>query len=127
VKKQSNRMTRINDEVKRELAEILRSGLKDPRLGTLTSVVKAEVTQDLKYCKAYISVLGDEEQKKSVMDGLKAANGYIRHLLAQRVNLRLTPELIFKLDDSMEYSIRMAGILDELAKKQNTAEEDPEQ
>lgn len=116
--KNRTRMTRINDEVQRELAEILRSEVKDPRLGVMTSVLRVEVTQDLKYCKAYVSVLGDEAEKAAVMEGLKAASGFIRHLLAERVNLRFTPELIFKLDDSVEYAAKINQMLNELNKEQ---------
>ena len=112
--KNRNRMTRINDEVQRELATILRGELKDPRLSAMVSVLRVEVTQDLKYCKVFVSVLGDEKEKAEVMQGLKAANGYIRHLLAERVNLRLTPELIFKLDESTEYAIKINKMLNDL-------------
>ena len=124
--KNRNRMTRINDEVQRELAEILRSQVKDPRLSTMVSVLRAEVTQDLKYCKVNVSVLGDDQEKAAAMEGLKAAGGYIRHLLAERVNLRLTPQLIFKLDDSVEYSAKINRMLNEL-KMQETAAEEPEE
>ena len=125
--KNRNRMTRINDEVQRELAEILRSQVKDPRLPSLVSVLRAEVTQDLKYCKAYVSVLGGPEEKEKAMEALKAASGYIRHLLAERVNLRLTPQLIWKLDDSVEYSAKINQMLNEIKQQEAAwAEEHPE-
>lgn len=107
-------MIRINDEVKKEAAEIIRAELKDPRIGSLTSVLKADVTNDLKYCKIFVSVLGDENQKEEVMEGLKNAAGYVRKLLASRINLRNTPEIKFVLDDSLEYSIRMSKLIDEV-------------
>lgn len=111
-----NRLTRINDELQKELSNIIRMDVKDPRICSLTSVLRVETTQDLKYCKVFISVLGDEEDKKSVMKGLKNASGFIRRLIAQRVNLRITPELIFKLDDSVEYAVRMNKLIDEVTK-----------
>lgn len=114
--KNNNRITRINDEIMKEMSQILRAEVKDPRIGVMTSVLRVETTQDLKYCKVYVSVLGGEEDKKNVMQGLKNANGFIRHLLAERVNLRYTPELLFKLDDSVEYSIRMSKLIDEVTK-----------
>ena len=114
--KKNNRMTRINDEIMREIADILRTEVKDPRIGVMTSVLRVDTTQDLKYCKVYISVLGNEEEKKSVMEGLKNANGFIRHMVAERVNLRNTPELIFKLDDSVEYAVRISKMIDEVNK-----------
>ena len=100
--KRNNRMTRVNDEITKELANIIRGELKDPRIGVMTSVLRVETTQDLKYCKIFISVLGNDEGKKKVMKGLKSASAYIRHLLAERINLRITPEVMFRLDDSVE-------------------------
>lgn len=114
--KNNNRMIRINDEIKREVSEILRAGLKDPRVGVMTSVLKVETTNDLKYCKLYVSVLGDDKQKAEAMEGLKKASGFIRKELAMKINLRNTPELKFILDDSLEYSIRMSKLIDEVNK-----------
>ena len=101
--KRNNRMTRVNDEITKELANIIRGELKDPRIGVMTSVLRVETTQDLKYCKIFISVLGNDEEKKEVMKGLKSASGYIRHLLAERINLRITPELMFRLGEGGPY------------------------
>lgn len=115
--KNNNRITRINDEIMREVSQILRAEIKDPRIGVMTSVIRVDTTQDLKYCKIYVSVLGNEEDKKSVMEGLKNANGFIRHLIAERINLRFTPELTFKLDDSVEYAVRMTKLIDEISKQ----------
>ena len=94
MRKNSIKNTRINMEVQRELSEIIRLEIKDPRVnGAMTSVVAVEVTPDLKYCKAYISVLADEEQAKDTIRGLKSAEGFIRTQLAKAVNLRNTPEI----------------------------------
>ena len=113
--KRNNRMTRVNDEITKELANIIRGELKDPRIGDMTSVLRVETTQYLKYCKVYISVLGNDDEKAGVMKGLKSASGYIRHLLAERINLRITPELMFKLDDSVEYGIRMSKLIEQIS------------
>ena len=113
--KKNNRMTRVNDEITRELANIIRGELKDPRIGVLTSVLRVETTQDLKYCKVFIIVLGNDEEKANVMKGLKSASGFIRHLLAERINLRITPELTFKLDDSVEYGIKMSKLIEKIS------------
>ena len=83
MRKNSIKNTRINMEVQRELSEIIRSGIKDPRIHPMTSVVSADVTPDLKYCKVYISVLGDENAQKSTMEGLKSAEGFVRRELAR--------------------------------------------
>ncbi len=124
--KNNTRMIRINDEIQREIAQIIRSEVKDPRIGSLTSVIRAETTSDLKYSKIFISVLGNDEEKQSVMKGLKNAGGFIRHLLAERVNLRNTPELIFKLDDSVEYSVRMNSLINQISKGSNSQGENNE-
>ena len=116
MRKNSIKNTRINMEVQRELSEIIRGGIKDPRIHPMTSVVSVEVTPDLKFCKAYISVLGDEEAGKSTIQGLKSAEGYVRRELARRVNLRNTPEIKFILDQSIEYGIHMSKMIDEVTK-----------
>ena len=116
MRKNSIKNTRINMEVQRELSEIIRGGIKDPRIHPMTSVVSVEVTPDLKFCKAYISVLGDEEAGKSTIQGLKSAEGYVRRELARRVNLRNTPELKFILDQSIEYGVKMSKMIDDVTK-----------
>ncbi len=95
MRKNSIKNIRINTEVQKELSIILREEIKDPRINSMTSVVSVEVTPDLKYCKVYISVLGDEESQKNTLEGLKSAEGYIRSQLAKTINLRNTPELLF--------------------------------
>ena len=116
MRKNSIKNTRINMEVQRELSEIIRSGIKDPRIHPMTSVVSADVTPDLKYCKVYISVLGDENAQKSTMEGLKSAEGFVRRELARRLNLRNTPELKFILDQSIEYGVNMSHLIDEVTR-----------
>ncbi|MGL4790169.1 MAG: 30S ribosome-binding factor RbfA [Anaerotignaceae bacterium] len=114
--KNNTRMIRINDEIARELSQIIRTEVKDPRIGSMTSVIRAETTSDLKFCKVFVSVLGNDEDKASVMKGLKNAGGFMRRLIAERINLRNTPELIFKLDESVEYSVRMEKLISEISK-----------
>ncbi len=103
MRKNSIKNIRINTEVQKELSIILREEIKDPRINSMTSVVSVEVTPDLKYCKVYISVLGDEESQKN-----------IRSQLAKTINLRNTPELTFILDQSIEYGINMSKLIDEV-------------
>ena len=118
MRKNSVKNIRINGEVQKALSEIIRSELKDPRIHPMTSVVQVsvEVTPDLKYCKAYISVLADEEQAKDTIRGLKSAEGFIRTQLAKKINLRNTPEIFFVLDQSIEYGVRMSKLIDEVTK-----------
>ena len=104
------RIDRINGEVMRELAQIIRE-LKDSRIPLMTSVVSVSVTNDLRYAKAYISVMGDETKQKKAMDGLMSAAGYIRRELGKRVDLRYTPELIFELDKSIEHGSHIDKLL----------------
>ncbi len=114
-------------EVQRELSEIIRTQVKDPRLkGAMVTVVGAEVSPDLKYCKAYISVLGGPESRVEVMEGLKSAMGFIRRELAARVNLRITPELTFVADTSIEYGVHMTRLIDDVTKDLRQEENDGE-
>jgi len=124
MRKNSIKNTRINMEVQRELSEIIRGGIKDPRIHPMTSVVAVEVTPDLKYCKAYISVLGDEEAAKATVEGLRSASSFVRRELAKRVNLRNTPEIRFILDQSIEYGVNMSRLIDEVTRDLHDEEEE---
>ena len=104
------RIDRINGEVMRELAGVIRE-LKDSRIPLMTSVVAVNVTNDLRYCKAYISVMGDEATKKKAIEGLKSAAGFIRREISKRVDLRYTPEFIFELDNSIEHGSHIDKLL----------------
>lgn len=112
-----HRKDRINEEVRRVVSEIIMNELKDPRVSRLCSVVAAEVTPDLKFAKIYISVLGNDEEKKNSLAGLNSAAGYIRKELGQRINLRNNPEVHFELDKTIEHGARIMDILSEINKK----------
>lgn len=114
MRKNSVKNTRINGEVQRFLAEVIRNEIKDPRINVMTSVVAVEVAPDLKTCKAWISVLGDEESQKNTLEGLKSAEGYIRSLMAKQINLRNTPEIKFIMDQSIAYGVSMSKRIDEV-------------
>ena len=126
MRKNSIKNTRINGEVMKELSNIIRGEIKDPRIHPMTSVVAVEVAPDLKSCKAYISVLGDETAQKDTLAGLKSAEGYIRTKLAHTVNLRNTPQIRFILDQSIEYGVNMSKLIDDVNKDVNR-EADEEQ
>ena len=128
MRKNSVKNIRVNAEVMRELSVIIREDIKDPRISPLTSVVAVEVTPDLKYARAYISVLGSPEEGKDTIKGLKSAEGYIRRELARTLNLRNTPEIRFVLDQSIEYGVNMSKKIDEVTKDLKTegVEEDAE-
>ena len=116
MRKNSIKNTRINGEVMKELSIIIRQEIKDPRIHMMTSVTSVEVAPDLKTCKAYISVLGNDKEKSDTIAGLRSVEGYIRRLLAKRLNLRNTPEIQFKLDESIEYGVNMSRLIDEVNK-----------
>ena len=118
MRKNSIKNTRINEEVRRSLSEIIRSEIKDPRIHMMTSVVSVEVAPDLKTCKAYISVLGDEKEIKDTLEGLRSAEGYVRKTLARKVNLRNTPQITFIADQSIAYGVKMSHLIDEVNQKQ---------
>lgn len=125
MRKNSIKNTRINNEVQRELSNIIRGEIKDPRIHPMTTVVSVEVAPDLKSARAYISVLGDKEAQENTMAGLKSAEGYIRRALAKSINLRNTPEIRFILDQSIEYGVAMSKLIDTV--NQDIAEdEEPE-
>ena len=123
MRKNSIKNTRVNTEVMHELSNILRGGIKGPRVAEFTSVVAVEVAPDLKTCKAYISVLGDEKAQADTIRGLQSAEGYIRRELAHSLNLRNTPEIRFVLDQSIEYGVAMSKKIDDITKRQEKEEE----
>ena len=110
------RINKINEEVLRELSQVIRE-LKDARIPMLTSVVSVNVTNDLSYAKAYISVFGDEETQKKAIAGLKSAAGFVRREIGQRLQLRHTPEFIFELDHSIEYGSKINQMINDINKK----------
>lgn len=116
MRKNSIKNNRINGEVMKVVAEAIRFS-KDPRISPMTSVMDVEVAPDLKTCKIWISVLGNDEDRKETMEGLKSATGYIRSTLAREINLRNTPVLRFIMDDSIEYAIGMSKKIDEVTAK----------
>lgn len=112
MRKNSIKNTRINAEVQKELANLIRGGIKDPRIAPMTCVTDVQVAPDLKTCKVWISVLGDAYKREETLKGLKSAEGYIRRHLASTLNLRNTPELTFIADTSTEYGMAMSEKID---------------
>lgn len=124
MRKNSVKNIRINAEVQRVLAQIIRSEIKDPRIAPMTSVVAVEVAPDLKSCKAWISVLGDEKARADTLAGLKSAEGYIRSMLARTVNLRNTPQITFIPDQSIAYGVNMSKLIDDVVEKDARSSQD---
>ena len=113
--KNENRLNRINEELKKEISQIISFELKNPDATGLISVTKVKVTNDLKYAKVYVSLLNSKNEDKTI-EALKNSAGFIRSLIAKRINLRITPELVFEKDDSMEYGMKIDSILKDLNK-----------
>lgn len=111
--KNNNRLGRINEEYRKELSQIIGYELKNPNITGLISVTKVKVTPDLKYAKVYISILNSKNQHET-LQSLKKSAGFIRTELAKKVNLRNTPEIIFEIDDSIEYGAKIDKILSEI-------------
>ena len=119
--KNNPRLGRIDEEYREELSQIIGYELKNPNVTGLISITKVKVTNDLKFAKVYVSIL-NSKNIKDTLAGLKKSSGYIRSELAKRVNLRNTPELIFELDDSIEYGSRIDSILKEIMPKKENGE-----
>ena len=113
--KNTNRLGRVNEELKKEISQVINYELKNPEVTGMISVTKVKVTPDLKYAKVYVSILNPKNLSKT-LSGLKESAGFIRSRVAQTVNLRITPELVFEYDDSIEYGEKIDAILRELKK-----------
>jgi ribosome-binding factor A len=112
-----DRTMRLSEEMRKVISGIIQNEIKDPRIPMLTSVTKVDVTKDLRYAKIFISVLGNDEQKSKCIEGLKSAAGYIRKETGSRIKMRYTPELIFEIDNSIEYGLHISEILKEVKKQ----------
>lgn len=115
MKKGHNRFNRIDEELKKELSNIINYELKNPKVTGMVSVTRAQITPDLKYAKVYVSILNAKSNEET-LEGLKQSAGFMRSELAKRINLRITPELVFVLDDSLEYGAKIDSILKDLNK-----------
>ena len=112
-----HRVERIGAQIQRDISDLLRSQVRDPRLATMISVTRVEVSSDFKNATVHVSVLGDDAQKRDMMKGLNAASGFLRRELTRRLNLRRSPELMFKMDESMEQAARVLKLLDDIGQQ----------
>lgn len=115
--KNQNRLGRIDEELKKEISQIVNYELKNPKVTGLISITRTKITPDFKYAKVYVSILNAKNTKETFAN-LKKSAGFIRTELAKRINLRITPELVFVLDDSMEYGAKIDEILREIMPKE---------
>ncbi|NLC87409.1 MAG: 30S ribosome-binding factor RbfA [Clostridiaceae bacterium] len=114
--KNENRLNRINEELRKEISQIISYELKNPEATGLISVTKVKITPDLKYAKVYISMINTKNDEKT-LEAIKKSSGFIRSEIAKRINLRITPELVFEIDDSLEYGAKIDKIIDDLKKE----------
>lgn len=121
----SNRMARVNEELKKEISNIINYEVKNSNVTGLISVTKVKTSPDLKYAKVYVSVINSKNVKQTLA-GLKAASGFIRSRIAEKINLRVTPELVFEFDDSMVYGERIENILKDIMKDIKPEEDNKE-
>ena len=126
MRKNSVKHVRVNQAVQRELSNIIRNEIKDPRVGIMTSVTAVDVATDLKTCKVYISVFGSDKEKEDTMKALDKAEGFVRRSLAANLNLRNTPELTFIADNSIEYGVTMSAKIDQVMEQDARSDESDE-
>lgn len=115
-----NRTKRIGEEIRKVVSSILIAGIKDYRINSMVSVTDVDVTTDLKYAYIYVSVLGGD--REATLEGLKSASGYVRREVGKAVNLRYTPEIIFKIDDSIEKGVYMSTLIRKVNEKHSNEE-----
>nr|WP_156778831.1 30S ribosome-binding factor RbfA [Clostridium formicaceticum] len=118
------RVSRLNEEMKKYISDIIRNELRDPRISPLTSIIAVDVTRDLRYGTVYISVLGNETEKQETIKALEKSAGYVRREVGKKIKTRYTPEIIFKLDESIEKGIDMYHKISKISQEQNHQEEE---
>ncbi|MCQ2979317.1 MAG: 30S ribosome-binding factor RbfA [Clostridia bacterium] len=118
--RENRRLIKINEEIKKELNLIISFKLKNPNINGLITATKVSTTPDLKYCTVYISMMNkSDNQKKEILDAFKKSKGFIKSEIARSINLRITPEFIFKEDDSLAYAEHMDEIFRKIHENEN--------
>jgi ribosome-binding factor A len=111
----AHRIERVNHLIRQEISQLLQRQVKDPRLGNFIAVTEVATSSDLRYAKVFVSCIGSEEEKKTMLSGLEAASGFFRNKLAKNLRLRRIPELSFHWDDSIERGDRLLHLIDEVS------------
>jgi ribosome-binding factor A len=115
------RPEKVQEALRQEISKIVQAELKDPRLGFIT-ITKVGLTKDLRYARIYFSVLGDDRAKKNALHGLRSARGFIKNLISDRVKLKFMPEMEFKIDESLEHTQHILGLIDRIKKERGDGE-----
>ncbi|QUH26327.1 30S ribosome-binding factor RbfA [Serpentinicella alkaliphila] len=118
------RVNRLNEEMKKYISHVVRNELKDPRVAMMTTITEVDVTRDLRYATVFVSVLGKQKEKEDTMEALKKSSGFIRREIGKRIKIRYIPEILFKLDESIEKSVDMFALIDKL--KVNNSDQEVE-
>ncbi len=119
------RTKRLAEEIKKIVSDLIRNEIKDPRVSSMTSIIEVDVTRDLRYVNIFVSVLGSKEEKEETMEGLTRASGFVRREIGKNIKARYTPEVIFKLDESIERGIYMSNVIKKVSEENKpTSEED---
>lgn len=119
-----SRSERVAEEIKKAASQIINNELKDPRISGLISVTKVNVSKDLRNAKIFLSIYGTENKRQKVFEGIKNAEGFIRKELARMVRIKFVPEISFKIDESIEYSIHINQLLEKMHKHENYGDEE---
>lgn len=114
------RVSRLNEEVKKHISNIIRNDLRTPGISPLTSVVAVDITRDLRYATVFISILGNNSEKENTIKALERSAGYVRREVGKQIKVRYTPEILFKLDESIEKGIDMYNKITKINEKENT-------
>jgi ribosome-binding factor A len=117
------RPERVQEALRQEISKIVQREIKDPRIGFIT-ITKVDLTKDLRYAKVYFSVLGERKDNELALKGLNSAKGYIKNLISDRIKLRFVPEVVFKIDDTIEYTKQIYGLLDRIKKEKEGHDEE---
>jgi ribosome-binding factor A len=111
-----SRSERVRKAIIREVSDLLQTNIKDPRISGLVSVTDVELSPDCRHAKVFVSVFGSEEERESTMQGLASSTGYMRSEIGKRIQMRFTPEISFKIDDSLERGSRVSLIIDKISR-----------
>lgn len=117
------REVKLQEAFRKEISDLILRELKDPRIG-FVSVTRVDVSGDLRHVTAYVSVFGSDEEKKSCLEGLARATGFIRSELGRRIRLRYTPELVFRLDESIAYGVELTNLISRIQKEEGAGRDD---
>jgi ribosome-binding factor A len=117
-----HRTQRVAEEMKKEISNIIINEIKDPRISGLITITSVDISDDLRHAKVFVSIYGEKEKKMKTIEGLKNATGFIRREVGNRIRLRYTPEIVFKLDESIEHGVNIAKLLKEVGTQDDKGE-----